>query len=57
MKSNTVKKLINTLAQSQGTYSRLYNDLEYNNSWEDFTEYLNNNNVVTELDIILLLES
>lgn len=51
-----VQILIRSLAKSQGSYGRLANSLDCDDSWEEFTMIINDNKCETELDIIILIE-
>lgn len=50
------KDWISTLSHSQGTYGRIYRDLEENDKWEEFVDILNNSNVRDMLDMVMLIE-
>ena len=52
-----VQNIIRSLAKSQGSYGRLANSLDCNDSWKKFTLIINDNKCETELDIIMLMEA
>lgn len=51
-----MQELIRSLARSQGSYGRLANSLDCDDSWEEFTILINKSKCETELDIIMLIE-
>lgn len=51
-----IQELIRSLAKSQGSYGRLANSLDCDDSWEEFTMIINENKCENELDIIMLIE-
>ena len=52
-----IKDIIQSLANSQGFYGRLYDELESSNSWRDFTKLVNKAECKTVLDVVLFIEN
>lgn len=56
VKKEKVKGWVNSLAQSQGFYGRLYEHLTNECLWDDFVDMLNEHDVKDMLDMILIVE-
>jgi len=56
MNMQELKKIIASLARSQGYYGRLKQQLDAEGSWRDFLTFINENNVKSALDLVFLIE-
>lgn len=54
--TETVKAWVQSLANSQGYYGRLYRKIDEDNLWDEFVDELNNAHVKTAFDMVMLLE-
>ena len=53
---STIKGWVSSLAQSQGFYGRVKRELDESSNWGAFAKELRNNNVKTQLDMVMFLK-
>lgn len=51
-----VKSWVGSLANSQGSYGRMYRHLDENDIWEEFVDQLNEANCKDVVDMVMLIE-